>query len=47
MSTYPTNENIAYCKLYNYYQPIVITSNIKNVMLATYIVYRWEINLNL
>ena len=45
MSTDPSDEYIAYRKLNNDNQPIVVTSDIENVVLVAYIVSRKKINL--
>ena len=44
MSADPSDEYIAYRKLNNYHQTIVITFDIKNIMLVAYIVSRKKIN---
>ena len=45
MSTNPANEDVPNCKLNNDNQPIVVASDIENVVLVAYIVSRKKINL--
>ena len=45
MSTNPANEDVPNCKLNNDNQPIVVASDIENVMLIANIIASWEMNL--
>lgn len=46
MSTNPANEDVPNCKLNNDNQPIVVASDIENVVLVAYIVSRKKIHFN-
>lgn len=45
MSTDPSDEDIPYRKLNNDNQPIVVASDIENIVLVAYIVSRKKINI--
>lgn len=46
MSAYESNIHPLYCEFYNNYKTMVVTSNIKNVVLISYIIYAVKTFLN-
>lgn len=46
MCTYKADENMSYCELYDYHKTVLIATDVKNIMLVTYIISSRKIHLD-
>lgn len=44
MSSYPAYENVSHCKLDNNYQTVIVTLDIKYIVLIAHIISCWKID---